>query len=654
MIASAKRYMTAIAAAALITVAVSACGGGGGDGGGDGPVVNGPDDNGPDDNGPDDNGPDDNGPERVGGTASLTGSVRRYREGDINGPEPPANVDLSRVTPGFMAGAGTVTILASESEDHGDIAFACATGGDDCTVMVTVGSDGTITATSTGGMVTAMDVPEPPGSERSIPQGDASAWANKFDLVANNRRSDGNSIIGAAILVENSVSANLEDAPRASHATISHTYVEGSSANVIISHDDDGKLQFNISIYQNNNSSLSPWFPDGTYAYRYVDTYENSQDIDNAISSRRSITDHGLGPAWQVEELTNDYNNGGTLSIYIATDLQQSDMATDPAATARAIGDEIQLNVPDIPDDQDALQIRLEPDESIPAIVDGDTNWVVRCEGYDDCIFIRDHSSSNFYTTSLNVVLRKGLEFVSPGQQPTRERVERRWYGSAVPADYLAFGNWLYVPEDTTDTLDYDFGVFATGGDPFDVGHIKGLSGTATYEGDAAGLYYVDGFATNPNIGAFIADVVLNAEFGTNGEHGRVSGEVNNFVFDDPTSSSHVDVSSSFPTAVTLTANAGDWLAQNSYVGIVQGETNIFGISANQIQSIIGIYSQPGGWIEGLTSASAGGETWQGRWNGKFYGNGASPTDHPTSIAGVFGSSNNASGLAGSFGAHRQ
>ena len=109
MIASAKRYMTAIAAAALIAVAVSACGGGGGGGG---PTV---------------------------------------------APHTPEDVALSRLTSGFMANAGTVTIKAGQSTDHGDIAFACAAGGDGCEVMVRVGSAGAITATSTGGTVTAMN-----------------------------------------------------------------------------------------------------------------------------------------------------------------------------------------------------------------------------------------------------------------------------------------------------------------------------------------------------------------------------------------------------------------------------------------------------------------------------------------------------------------
>ena len=65
-------------------------------------------------------------------------------------------VDLSTVTPGYMAlPAGTIEIDAGMSTDHGDVAFMCAPGGNDCTVMVA--ADGTVTAT--GGTVTAMDSP---------------------------------------------------------------------------------------------------------------------------------------------------------------------------------------------------------------------------------------------------------------------------------------------------------------------------------------------------------------------------------------------------------------------------------------------------------------------------------------------------------------
>ena len=102
MIATARRYMTAIAGAALIAVTVSACGGG-------------------------------------GPTTTVT------------------PVDLGPVTPGFTAEAATLEIDAGDSVVHGDIEFSCAVGGDDCTVMVSADADGAVSVASTGGTVTATD-----------------------------------------------------------------------------------------------------------------------------------------------------------------------------------------------------------------------------------------------------------------------------------------------------------------------------------------------------------------------------------------------------------------------------------------------------------------------------------------------------------------
>ena len=110
MIASAKRYLTVFAATAVLALGLYGCGGGGGEG----PMTDG-------------------------------------------GLMMPEDVDLSSVTPGYMAGAGTVQVAAGQSVNHGDVEFTCAAGGADCTVSVEVGADGTVSATSTGGMVTAMN-----------------------------------------------------------------------------------------------------------------------------------------------------------------------------------------------------------------------------------------------------------------------------------------------------------------------------------------------------------------------------------------------------------------------------------------------------------------------------------------------------------------
>ena len=112
MTASAKRVLVALAATALIAVGVAGCGGGGDD-------------------------PPDASPPSA------------------------QDVDLSGVTVGFTAVAGTIEVEAGESEDRGDIQFSCAAGGADCRVMVMVANDGTIAATSTGGVVSAANAGEP-------------------------------------------------------------------------------------------------------------------------------------------------------------------------------------------------------------------------------------------------------------------------------------------------------------------------------------------------------------------------------------------------------------------------------------------------------------------------------------------------------------
>ena len=75
-------------------------------------------------------------------------------------PEPMMHpVDLAGVTAGAMAGAmaGELSVAAGDSGDHGNITFSCPPGGDDCMIEVMVADDGTVSATSTGGMATAMD-----------------------------------------------------------------------------------------------------------------------------------------------------------------------------------------------------------------------------------------------------------------------------------------------------------------------------------------------------------------------------------------------------------------------------------------------------------------------------------------------------------------
>ena len=311
----------------------------------------------------------------------------------------PMAVDLAPVTAGFMASAGTVQVAAGQSTVHGDIEFSCAAGGADCEVMVTVDANGDITATSTGGMVTAVNsdaytdrmatmhpvvgkwAGDWPGGARTVltitsvssdgqvtgtyrhqerggqpfvleisPDGpvtasiqngvlsfsfgqstfeftetaedtlsftfqsspdaqmvsvdvdrqdadgmmpsdvpSADALANVIDLVANDSRQD---VLGNYVGGRWWRSHNIG----AQQAAVAGTYRGGQWVNAIVSHDDNGQLQYNVAVVQQNAlQQADPWIGVG----RYISTYEAPEELEGVTNSTRSITDHGLSSDWQ-------------------------------------------------------------------------------------------------------------------------------------------------------------------------------------------------------------------------------------------------------------------------------------------------------------------------------------------------------------------
>ena len=205
-------------------------------------------------------------------------------------------------------------------------------------------------------------------------------------------------------------------------------------------------------------------------------------------------------------------------------------------------------------------------------------------------------------------------EVTIPHPQPT-----------AVPTvNYLTLGNWLFAPEDVTDGDAYDFGVFAGGDDPFMVDNLQALVGTASYEGAAAGMYAETAAAI---VSPFNAKVALTADFGTADDFGAIVGRVYDFDIDGDKAS---------PLA-ELNLGTVSWRGG--------GMTNIFHSWGE------GGWPLPGGWIEGDTAGDGG---WQGRWGGKFFGNGSAAADLPTAFAGTFGATDGNHSFAGSFGARRQ
>ena len=468
------------------------------------------------------------------------------------------------------------------------------------------------------------------------------AVANVIDLAANDNRQD---VLGEFI----GGWWRREPGIGGQQASVTRSYDGGGSVNAILSHDETGQLQHNVAIFQNKSYQLVETTDIRVRldrAGRYISTREDPQELEGVTRSARSISDHGLGAEWQVTELTSDYDGGGTLKIHVATDVEPADGSVDPFATLTSGYGNIEFaEAPALPADRDFLMVRFDPGYGVEGSLGADAGFFY-CPISEDCYLSIDRRSGGYYAVS------NGLTFTPDGG--TAQPVPTLLAGTPPAADYLAFGHWLYVPEDAAEpddvppTLGYDFGVFASGGDPFTAANLRGLTGTATYEGDAVGMYYVGGLSSRPDVGSFTADVELTADFGSNVETGTIGGEVGNFEFEG-------DVASSLPETVTLASRTYDYLPEG--FGVAQGTTNnIFDTSWRDEAA-----PYPGGWVGGRTQASVGGQDWYGSWSGAFYGNGPAPTDHPTSVAGEFSSypwgdgnhNQRDTGLTGSFGAHR-
>ena len=178
--------------------------------------------------------------------------------------------------------------------------------------------------------------------------------------------------------------------------------------------------------------------------------------------------------------------------------------------------------------------------------------------------------------------------------------------------NYLAAGIWVYIPDDGG-ANDYEFGAFADGAAPYPEGDIAGLTGTATYNGEATGVY---SYGTNGGRRNefFDATATLTADFDTN-DPGSVSGRIYDAMVDDEmVDGDPVLMLESAP----LTANSN--------------------------------------FFTGNTSMEFNDEDYTGKWGGQFYNDPDSNVseDHPGAVAGTFGASTDDEdkSLVGVFGAY--
>ena len=169
--------------------------------------------------------------------------------------------------------------------------------------------------------------------------------------------------------------------------------------------------------------------------------------------------------------------------------------------------------------------------------------------------------------------------------------------------DYLALSFWIRLP-DFDDPFAVEvpsFTAAVSGNDPYTVRNIEPLGGRATYVGDATGLYASR--EPDPIIAFFNADVALNVDF----DHDRIWGVVTN----------GVDVAT------------GDELFEG--LGLEPARIQTSKAASAEIQNYKSAF------FHDQVTGAIGDKYFEGSWGGQLFGNGASPTDTPGSVAGTFG-----------------
>ena len=202
-------------------------------------------------------------------------------------------------------------------------------------------------------------------------------------------------------------------------------------------------------------------------------------------------------------------------------------------------------------------------------------------------------------------------------------------------ADYMSWGVWLTVPDavPTDDAPNVaSAGAFASGNQPFSV--RAALKDTATYNGDATGLYAAGGY-----VDYFDADVSLEANFGgTQGADSDTTDDTPNDMF-----------LLGVVTGTVSNISAGGMDVDGS---LMLGRATITTDNVDD-PSMDG--------FSGKTSGTLAGRAMAGNWGGQFFGPSsatgtAAESQYPTTAAGTFGATapgnvNDPVRILGAFGA---
>ena len=202
-------------------------------------------------------------------------------------------------------------------------------------------------------------------------------------------------------------------------------------------------------------------------------------------------------------------------------------------------------------------------------------------------------------------------------------------------ADYLHYGFWLQRTTDEDGATTYNEVQTFAGSSVADTGSVASVTGSATYEGGAAGVYVKNVFTSDGDIdtatsGHFTADAELTAYFGQT---------VND------TGTPDVNEADQIAPALlnTLTGTIDNF-------NLSGGEDNAWAVSLQGARSNI---DTGDGTASGMAQGGGMGVPWTATFHGPNEDAGNAPIQ-PHSVTGEFGANFSNGSVAGGFGARKQ
>ena len=527
-------------------------------------------------------------------------------------PEPEPEPSVAVAVADFMylndentPSAGTHEIAAGDTATNNGVIYACAEGGEDCTV--TVAADGS--ATSTGGTVAA------------------SLSADAVLQVAQAKKAAKDAADAAALKARDQIIGKDRALEAAANLPASTAGGIVGEANIIITRGPSGPASVAPAGY--SVAEDDPALPNGSWAGSHL-----TQAVAGVGTNHLFVYTDIEAPTrvqfynWDGDTTTpRKYANGAMDAL-----TQPANSSTPIPALSLTLGatgnfDATTADLTRFPAPQSPEEGSLASDP-YPVTVDTDNDGAadaVSIPGNFDGAGGRYLCTPNTGTTCSVTVAPSGAYTSADTWTFVPELNSTAWQGDQ---EFMSFGWWLQEPTAATGT--YTFRYYADG-TAYQLASGNLAAGSATYNGRAAGQFVVqeidDAGVTGGEAGMFTAAASLTARFSGTAAGGTLEGTISGFQSDN------ADV------------NVSGWSVA------LEQQTITGGTQANVTSA--GAQNDPDNPAFDGATATMGDETAHGTWSSQFFGNATTTDAYPLGVGGVFQADNEAASIAGSFGARR-